>query len=438
MIKGPITVFLTLLFFTGTGQELKRRADIGAAISFPDGVHAGASVKSVDSDHILAKNGLQAGDKIIRLNGELIKDPDRWSDIEYDLRAGEEVELVVSRDGNLQTIHATLPALAKESYKDIEVVYGEVLSNYGDLIRTITTYPENLSQQLPGLIILGGLSCSSIEVYPGRNETGWTRVLRDIATKSGMVVMRVEKPGVGDSNGHCGESTFYQDIAAFKAAYQSLKNHDKVDSTNIIIYGSSMGSALAPYMANEMGAEGVISDGTFVKTWFEHMLEIERRIKLMQGKTPMEVSQLMNEAYIPLYYGMLIEKKSYAEVIREKPHLKAHNYHSEAHMYGRPVAYYHEVQDFNFAKAWEEIEVPVRIIRGTNDWIMSDDDNDMIIDILEANGHKDHELYRYEGLDHWNAIHENPEDSFNGKPGKWEDKISGVIIDFARELAKLD
>jgi pimeloyl-ACP methyl ester carboxylesterase len=133
---------------------------------------------------------------------------------------------------------------------------------------------------------------------------------------------------------------------------------------------------------------------------------------------------------------MLIEKKSYGQVIQEKPWLAKYNYHSDAHMYGRPVSYYHQVQDMNFARAWQQLQVPARIIRGTNDWIMSDTDNDMIIDILAQAGHEDHQLYRYPGLDHWNMIHESALDSFQGKPGRWEDGISQIIIDFAWEMVE--
>ena len=440
--KMKTILFLVLLFTLQVtvcfSQELRRRAEIGAVISSPNGVEAGVVVRSIKKGSALEKRGLIAGDRILRLNGELIMSPDRWSDIRYDLREGDAIRLEVLRDSKVMYIQAELGGLQKESYKGTHVEYSSVMSDRGDLIRTIVTYPENTQNQLPGLFVIGGLSCSSIEVFPGRPASNWNRVLTDISTKTGMVVMRVEKPGVGDSNGNCGESDFHRDISAFRAAYAALKKHNRVDPGNIIIYGSSMGSTLAPYMANEMEAQGVISDGTFVKSWFEHMLEIERRIKSFQGHNAEEITRMMNEAYIPLYYGMLIEKKSYAEVVQEKPHLKKYNYHSPEHMYGRPVAYYHQVQDFNFAKSWQEISVPVRIIRGTNDWIMSDDDNDMIISILEESGHKDHVLYRYEGLDHWNTIHEKAIDSFQGKEGKWEDRISGIVIEYARELAGLE
>ena len=424
-------------FFEVNGQSLLRRAEIGAKFSGPDGKQAGAVVRVVSANGALAYAGLTQGDRVLKLNQEVILDPNRWSDILYDLRGGQKIDLMVKRDQKIINIQATLEDLPKERYPNMEVSYESVISKRGQEIRNIITFPKKIKGRLPALFVVGGLSCTSIEVYPRRSVSGWTRVLADLATKTGMVVMRVEKPGVGDSNGACSESDFEDDIAAFRSSLESLFSKSYVDTSKVIIYGSSMGSALAPNLANEYPVAGVISDGTFIKTWFEHMLEIERRILQFQGHSGEEIMKKMNEGYIPLYYGMLIEKKTFAEVLREKPWLSQYNYHDPKHMYGRPVAYYHQVQDFNFARGWQELKVPVRIIRGTNDWIMSEEDNDLIIKLLEANGHKDHLLDHYPGLDHWNMIHEKAIDSFEGKPGIWEDGISQIIVDYARELAGL-
>ncbi|MGI9544452.1 MAG: alpha/beta fold hydrolase [Cyclobacteriaceae bacterium] len=437
-MRSILFVILFQSFLSVNGQPLLRRADLGAKFSAPDGKQAGALVWEVTANSAVATAGLKQGDIVIKLNQEVIMDPNRWSDILYELRGSQEIELLVKRGQDMVNLNTTLADLPLERYPDTEVRYESVLSNRGQEIRTIITYPKKARGKLPALFVVGGLSCSSIEVFPGRAVSGWTRVLTDLATKTGMVVMRVEKPGVGDSNGACSESSFEDDIAAFRSSLESLRSKSYVDTSKVIIYGSSMGSALAPYLANEYPVAGVISDGTFVKTWFEHMLEIERRILKFQGNTGEEVMKKMNEGYIPLYYGMLIEKKSYAEVLQEKPWLAKYNYHDPEHMYGRPVSYYHQVQDFNFAKGWQELKVPVRIVRGTNDWIMSDQDNDLIIALLEDQGHQDHQLYRYPGLDHWNMIHEKDIDSFEGKTGTWEDGISQIIIDYARELAGLD
>jgi len=249
-----------------------------------------------------------------------------------------------------------------------------------------------------------------------------------------MVVMRVDKPGVGDSQGDCTNTDFITELEGYRAAIRSLKQKSYIDTTKIVIYGSSMGSALAPLLVNEFGLAGVISDGVFFKTWFEHMLEIERRIRQMSGDNESTIVKKMNEAYIPLYYGMLIQKKSYEEVIEEYPAIAKYNYHSPEHMYGRSMKYYQQLQDFDLAGEWEKVKVPVRILYGTNDWIMSEFDNKMVIDVLEKAGHKDHELLLYPGLDHFNTIHETPDDSFHGRSGKWDSKVPELVIGWAKEM----
>ena len=434
MINKLFAIFLLLTPSLLCAQTIERRAHLGARFAGPNGGTAGVLVRQLDVDSKFYQAGLRAQDRIIKVNGEVIDDGNRWSDLLYDFRGGQQLELMILRHAETKILMVELDPMPKESYKEVDISYETVISDQGQEIRTIISKPRGVQGRQPAMFLIGGLSCSSIEVYPGRPVSGWTRVLKDLVTKSNMVFMRVEKPGVGDSNGACSCSDFEDDQAAFRAALKSLMSKEYVDTTRVIIYGSSMGSALAPAFANEFNAAGVISDGTFVKSWFEHMLEIERRIRAFQGESPQQIAHHINTGYIPLYYGMLIQKKSYAQVVKEHPHLAEYNYHDDAHMYGRPVAYYHQVQDFNFAQGWQELKAPVRIIRGTNDWIMSDEDNDIIMDILNAQGHQDHQLYRYPGLDHWNMIHEQPKDSFEGKTGKWEDKISQIIIDYAWEM----
>ncbi len=46
----------------------------------------------------------------------------------------------------------------------------------------------------------------------------------------------------------------------------------------------------------------------------------------MQGLTESEINQQMNLAYIPLYYGMLVDKKSYQQLTEENPELAKYNY----------------------------------------------------------------------------------------------------------------
>lgn len=427
------TITFLLSIYLTQGQELGRRASWQAQISYPDGSTPGAVVQNVEPGSPLAEAGVRPGDKIIRVNGQLAADSEAWTEITYSLRDGDPTELLLKCGVEEKTITVNLPARPREEHAGLDTYYESVLNDYGLRQRVIITKPQREGKQ-PAMFFIGGLSCSTLELSPTATHN-WAKVVRALVEETDMVVMRVEKVGVGDSEGDCSQTDFHTEMAGYRAALQALKQKPYVDTTRIIIYGSSMGSAIAPTLANEFNLSGVISDGTFFKTWYEHMLEIERRIRQMEGDSEAEIVRKMNDIYIPLYHGMLIEKKTYAEVINEYPALAEYNYHAPAHMYGRPVTYYQQLQDYNLAGAWENLKAPVRIMRGTHDWIMSAYDNEMIVQVLEKNGHQDHELYQFPGLDHWNTIHQSPTRSYRGQPGEWDERISGILVDWAKELA---
>lgn len=427
-------VFFYICILPAVAQKLSRRASWEAQFTVPV-KKPGAVVLSVDKGSPMDKAGIKEGDIILQVNGVVADSDENWTSIIYGLRADQTTELMVRRGHGVISKTLNLNPLGFEEHDGIDTYYEAVTSDFGITQRVIITKPKGGQNKQPAIFLIQGLSCSTIEKYSGRGGN-WANQINSIVENSGMVVMRVDKPGVGDSEGNCAETDFITELDGYRAALRMLKQKNYVDSTKIVIYGASMGSALAPLLANEQGAAGVISDGTFFKTWFEHMLEIERRIRQMSGDNESEIVKKMNEAYIPLYYGMLIEKKSFQEVIDEYPALSDYNYHSQGHMYGRPVKYYQQLQDFNLAGQWEKLKVPVRIMYGTNDWIMSEFDNKMIMKVLDRKGHQNHELYMYPNLDHWNTIHVSPDASFNGEPGIWDSNVPKVIIDWAKEMVK--
>lgn len=439
MFRFAISLLL-LLFFNTTiyAQPLEsdRRAKWHA--NFKSANPVGREITAIDPQSVLLSAGLQVGDVLLAVNDEVIKTGDQWWDIIYGLRAATPTKLTYKRNGKVENVDVVFAPVKQETYDNIRTEYGFFRSDYNIKQRYIITYPESdpesdLETPLPAIFVVGGLSCSSIEHTPGRTSN-FIRSLRHLIQQSGMLVMRIEKPGVGDSEGRCSETDFKTELNGTEVALQKLLADKRVDANRVIVYGSSMGSAIAPYLANNYKLNGIISDGTFYRSWFEHMLEIERRILTMKGDDQTTVNQKINQAYIPLYYGMLIDKQSYQQVIDGNPLLGEYNYHSKAHMYGRPVEYYHQVQDFNFAGEWSKLKAPARIRYGLNDWIMSEYDIDMIEQVLQANEHPDFEVYKFPGLDHWDTIHESALDSFQGKAGTWDDKISQQLVDWAKEL----
>ena len=120
----------------------------------------------------------------------------------------------------------------------------------------------------------------------------------------------MDKQGVGDSEGVCAETDFDSELAGYRAAFRAMKNYDFIDTKEIYMLGISNGGGFAPLVpeseTEQAQVRGYISVGGWVKTWFEHMLEIERRRFALMGKSPGEVNDRMKGA-AALYHEWLIK-----------------------------------------------------------------------------------------------------------------------------------
>jgi pimeloyl-ACP methyl ester carboxylesterase len=131
-------------------------------------------------------------------------------------------------------------------------------------------------------------------------------------------------------------------------------------------------------LPREHPVRGIIASGAFYKTWLEHMLEIERRRLGFEGRAPAQITSAMR-GYVDFYSRYLNGGLTPAQVIAQRPELKSLWYDEPAHQYGRPARYYQQVQALDIAGAWSEINVPVLVLYGQYDWIMSREDQDLIV-----------------------------------------------------------
>jgi pimeloyl-ACP methyl ester carboxylesterase len=218
---------------------------------------------------------------------------------------------------------------------------------------------------------------------------GFVHMLHDVAEGSGMVLVRVEKPGLGDSEGpDCSRGSLANELAGYRAALRQMRALSGVDSTRLFVMGGSLGGGLAPILAAEdpRGVVGVISVGGFTKTWYEHMLEIERRRLDLLGRTPGEVNAAMH-GFALFYTEYLIGRRTPAEVLAAHPELRPLWYDEPAHQYGRPASYYHEVEQLDVEGAWSTLAergIPALIVWGEYDWIMSRGDQERAAGIVNA------------------------------------------------------
>ena len=341
----------------------------------------------------------------------------------------------------LTVIESKLPRKTKgalEAYPNAITLYESVTTPDGKRLRTIITEPRNAKGKFPVIFVVGWLSCDSVEAPTDtKDESGL--VFRGLAQLPGFVLFRVDKQGVGDSEGVCGENGFDSELAGYRAAFRALSNYNFIDTKKVYILGISNGGGFAPLVpetdAAQQQVRGYISVGGWAKTWFEHMLEIERRRFALMGKSPGEVTEAMKKAGT-LYYEWLIKGRSVEEILEEQPELaeiwpegKDHQ-----HLYGRPLAFYQQLQKLNLAAAWSRVKAPTYALHGEFDWIMSREDHDLIAQWASKNG-ADAKAYEIPQTGHTFQHYLNLADAFKGKSAPFDPKVIALLSDWLRNKA---
>jgi len=141
----------------------------------------------------------------------------------------------------------------RESYPNVDIIYDSVTTPHGERLRTIITKPDDARGKLPVIFVAGWLSCDSVEAPPDRGPgPGVVRhdatgiVFQGLAQLPGFCLFRVDKQGVGDSEGNCAENDFESELGGYRTAFRALKNYDFIDTNQVYILGISNGGGFAP------------------------------------------------------------------------------------------------------------------------------------------------------------------------------------------------
>lgn len=428
MMRDPAYSMLTaaLLLTTRTeSHELRRRADWGVRLV------AGASateVRGLRKPSAADSAGVREGDRVLAINGVPVTDAKVIADVRRAFRGGDRVQLQIERAGRSRSIALTLAALPEERLAGCDVRYGSVTTPAGYRVRTVFMRPSGATGRLPTIVFVPWLSCDAVEgASPG---DGWMQLLRALAQRSGWALYRVEKPGVGDSEGpDCSTNDLATDLGAFRAALDDVRRLDGVDTDRIVLFGGSIGGALAPVLAIERPVAGLIVSGGFSRTWLEHMLEIERARLTLKGTAPGEVNRAMR-GFADFYALYLNQRLTPAQVLGRRPDLSHLWYDAPDGQYGRPAAYYHQVQDLNVEQAWAAIDRPVLILHGEYDWIMSRAEADHIARLVNARHPGGATLVLLPQTDHNLQVYATPFDAYRDDGGRFDASVVEHVIDW--------
>ncbi len=423
--------FLFPLFANSQTDDLQRQGLWHASLRF---ANPGIETRSVTEGKAAAKAGLLAGDKILKINGQSIPDPVTYSKIRRSLKAGQPAKLLVQRGNDILEKTISLDPYPRENTLGLDTRYGSFLTGHGDRVRAITTKPEGATGKLPAVLFIQWLSCGPPEQH-WRFRDGWAAMAQEIS-KAGYLFLRVTKPGVGDSEGpDCADYGFDYELETYRSALRHLRTLPNVDTSRIFLFGGSMGGSMAPIVAQHENLTGIIVSGCYVKTWYEHILEIERRISTLSGDSPTETNDKMKK-WSAFYSMYLNEKKAPAEIFKTHPEYRKIWNEPPTHQYGRPVHFYMEANDHNIASYWEKLNLPVLVIYGEYDWIMSREDHVMIADIMNKKKNGWGTFLEIPGMDHQFTIYSSLQEAFDGFSDKFDQSVADKTVEWLDKISQ--
>jgi pimeloyl-ACP methyl ester carboxylesterase len=382
---------------TPAPNDLPRRADLGAVLRPPTATTP-ASVVRVSDNSPLQRAGLRAGDVVTSLDGTPLVDAVDFDRRLAALRGGQRIDVGVTRDGRLVTIRARLDPLPREELRGTEVAYTHITNPRGPRQRAILTRPATASGRVPAILFVPWLSCDSIE-SPGAAAPGIDELLLRIATDTGWALLRVDKPGVGDSEGVCADTDLETEIEGSRAALAWLRVHPWIDADRIVVMGQSFSGAFLPQIAGETPVAGYIVINSWVRTWMERLIEFERLQAESSGMTPAAVSARQRQ--LSEFYALFLEQqKTPREVMAARPELAPVWQDGPEHQYGRSARFHHQLQRVNPAAGWSRVAVPTLVMWGDADLVMQRTDHERLVAMVNRNRAGAAQLLVVPGADH--------------------------------------
>jgi pimeloyl-ACP methyl ester carboxylesterase len=387
---------------------LRRPPFFGAAVRPVEGKLV---VEAVDAGSAAEKAGLQRGDVIVSVDATPITDPGAYAPAFMKKKAGDTVSIVVRRGDQNLTKQATLNALPLEKQAAYDIDYSTVDVD-GTKRRVILTKPRTEGKH-PAVLLLGGLGCYSVDglLRPATFTNSYANVL-DAFTRAGYVTMRVQKSGMGDSEGpKCSDPSvdFEAEARGFAAGLKALDTMEGVDSDNIFLFAHSMGPLDAARIVPEHPVRGIVVAETVGTGWMEYTLTNSRRQLLLSGTPYDAVERSMRQREVCAH-------RFYVEKQKPDAIVAADSACAEDLQFPQPYTFMQQVGSLDLAAQWKKIDAPVLIIYGTADFITDDYQHQYLRDMINS-FHPGRATYvKIDGMDHGLTIVGSQKASFEGVP----------------------
>lgn len=408
---------------------LPRHAVFGAALADKP---AGTTVTRVIPGTAAARAGIADGDVLRSLAGVPTPNVAAFLGEMHRLHAGESVTIVTQRGGAAQTIAVALGAPPDENDPAVTTSY-EAISVDSTLRRTLVTTPKNARGPLPAVLVLGGIGCYSVDVA-ANPEDAYMRLTHDLS-RAGFVTMRVEKSGVGDSQGApCAAADYVSEERMYAAALDSLRTHSGVDPNRVFLFGHSIGTISAARLALRQHVAGIVIAEAVGRDWPEYEVRNLRRQLEVAGASPADVDKaLLNKEQCMT--RLLLEKQPEDAIEREMPECKEPN-----GVYPVGAAYMQQVAGIDIIGTWSKVTVPVLVVYGRSDVVTEEADHRRIVDVINGRHPHSATFRAIEGMDHLLFVARTPKEAMElfdkAAPRRYDAAFSDVVAQWLRVAAR--
>lgn len=239
----------------------------------------------------------------------------------------------------------------------------------GSRLQATITVPEGSPAPRHPLLFTQWVSCGSLDY---RENSNAHNVLAALARDSGLALVRVERTALEGSGPACEDLDYDTELTHYVDAFTQLLDDERIDASRVYIYGSSLGSTMAPLVARELQEQGFDIAGLVVQgggavTYFERMLNFERNY-LERRPGEVRAADIHDELLLraKFQYEYLVAGRHPDDVATDGPGMARIRNDilgmDESDHYGRPFAWHQQAARHNFLAAWAQVDAPVLVI----------------------------------------------------------------------------
>lgn len=407
--------------------RLPRRAYVGLQLASAPGTVGGQRglwVRGVAPGSSAEAAGVLAGDLLTHVDQNAAADLHEVRLLLRAVRSGAPLTLRVVRvegaGASALELHTHVQGFPVEQYPGAATLLDQV--RVGEHYHRVIAVVPKSATPCPVLYYLPGAHWAS-EEYPLQPDHPLPSLVNALAAH-GVATLRVERSGLGDSQGpSCTRVDFDGEEAGFAAGLDYLGGVPWADASQLHLFGHSIGAMVAPLIARRRSVRSVLTFGASAVPIsralvgaIERHAEIEEPRRAGARGVARQIAEIIRR--------VVVDKCTPDQVFAERADLAAiapeHFRGDQA--YHRIVTFYHQLEERDLLGAWSALGAPVLAIHGERDWISTlDDSRELVAHVGESA-----EIAELPGVDH------HLSDAPDGHPARLAGALRDTVVEWLR------